>query len=424
MFILRDVLYSIGFIVYLPILFLSGKWHGGFKDRFGFLPPESIRSLALGKNIWIHAVSVGEVVAIDGLIRSLQADYPDHQVILSVTTKTGHALAVRKYTDHVQVLWAPFDFSRVVDRFVNIIQPELYIAAETELWPNLFQRLSEDKVPVIVVNGRISDEAFPRYRLLKGFMRGTVRRVSLFCMQSDVDVDRIIALGADRASVQMVGNVKFDNVPQVVSTDQLKLGLDSGHLVLVGGSTHPGEEACLVDTFLSLRSWYPALRLVLAPRHPERAAEIAKLVTKHSLRPLLFSTNRSALGQEDVLIVDTIGHLLGFYAAATVVFVGKSLTVKGGHNIIEPAVFGKPIVIGPHMQNFRDITEVFRTEKAVIQVEDALGLTRAFSGLLADEAKRQDLGQRAQEVIRKNRGATRRTMDLIRTTWEQAEHHK
>jgi 3-deoxy-D-manno-octulosonic-acid transferase len=173
-----------------------------------------------------------------------------------------------------------------------------------------------------------------------------------------------------------------------------------------------------LDTFLSLRRQYPSLRLVLAPRHPDRAANISGFVRKSGLSPVLFSTNRSILGPEDVLIVDAIGHLLGFYAAATVVFVGKSLTVKGGHNIIEPAVYGKPIVIGPHMQNFRDITEAFKTDRAVIQVEDASGLKQAIAGLLADENGRREIGQRAQEVIHKNRGATRRTMDLIKTVWK------
>jgi 3-deoxy-D-manno-octulosonic-acid transferase len=417
MFMLFDILYFVGFILYLPILFLSGKWHGGFKDRFGFFTPDSLRRLASGKNIWIHAVSVGEVVAIDGLVQSLRADYPGHQLVMSVTTKTGYSLAKRKYPENILLLWAPLDFSWVVRRFVNAIKPVLYIAAETELWPNLFRRLSNDGVPIVVINGRISDNAFSRYRLMKGLLQGTVRRVRLFCMQSSVDVERVIALGADSSAVKLAGNVKFDNTPPVVSIGPRELGLDQGHLVLVGGSTHPGEEECLVGTFLSLRRQYPALRLVLAPRHPERAADISRLVKTNGLNPVFFSTNRSVIGPDDVLIVNAIGHLLGYYAAATVVFVGKSLTAKGGHNIIEPAVYGKPIIIGPHMQNFRDISEAFKKAGAVIQVKDALGLKTAVAGLLADENRRREIGQRALEVIHNNCGATRRTMDLIKTVW-------
>jgi 3-deoxy-D-manno-octulosonic-acid transferase len=232
-------------------------------------------------------------------------------------------------------------------------------------------------------------------------------------MQSPVDAERIIALGAERASVKMVGNVKFDNVPDASAVELRELGLEPGHLVLVGGSTHPGEEELLIDIFISLRGEYPSLRLVLAPRHPERAGLVSDLVRKQRLRPVLFSTNKSILGLGDVLIIDTIGHLPRFYAAAAVVFVGKSLTVRGGHNIVEPAGYAKPIVIGPHMQNFRDITQAFKAGKAVIQVDDAMGLKKAIADLLADGNARLQIGARALEVIRQNRGATRRTLDLI-----------
>jgi 3-deoxy-D-manno-octulosonic-acid transferase len=411
--ILFDIIYLIGLICYLPVLLIRGKWHGGFKQRFGLFSPELIGQLASGRNIWIHAVSVGEVVAIKGLIRGLQAAHPGHRAVLSVSTKTGHALAERDLSGDVLLLWAPLDFSWVAKKFLTVIRPVLYIAAETELWPNLFRCLSKIEVPIVIVNGRISDGAFPRYRLFRPFLGGTIRRVRLFCMQSANDVERIKQLGADASAVRLVGNIKFDNTKDKASAQRHEFRLGGENLVLVGGSTHPGEEEALLDIYQDLRRQYPALRLVLAPRHPERTPQIEELVRRAGLHPVRFSGNTSLLGSEDVLVVDTIGHLLDLYAAATVVFVGKSLTVKGGHNIIEPALFGKPVIVGPHMQNFHDVTQVFLAEQAVIQVHDAFELKQAVVELLKDARYCQDIGNRALMVVGKNRGATQRTLDLM-----------
>jgi 3-deoxy-D-manno-octulosonic-acid transferase len=413
MTVLLDVLYLIGSVLYLPVLFFKGKWHDGFRDRFGRMSQETTEHLATGRNIWIHAVSVGEVMAIEGLIAGLKARYPGHQIVLSVTTKTGHALARRVFSDNVLVLWAPLDFSWVARRFLKTINPVLYIAAETELWPNLFRFLSDANVPIVIANGRISDEAFPRYRLFRFFLFSTMLRVKLFCMQSRKDADRILLLGAQIDKVKTVGNVKFDRVPGGAATRLQGLGIDDGHLVLVGGSTHPGEEEILLDIFQNSRRKYPSLRLILAPRHPERSGEVAELIRKKGFVPQYFSEKKAVRSSEEVLIVDRIGHLMEIYAFAAMVFVGKSLTVRGGHNIIEPAILGKPVLIGPHMQNFLDVTQAFVKEDAVIQVPDRSELERKIVELLENAQKRQELGRRAIEVIRKNQGATQRTLDLI-----------
>ncbi len=413
MTILFDLLFLIYAIFYLPILILRGKWHGGFKERAGFFSPELKKALAAGKNIWIHAVSVGEVVAIDGILRGLQTAHPEKRVVLSVTTKTGYALAQVKYPQGIILLRSPLDFSLTVHAFVKAIRPMIYIAAETELWPNLFRELDRHAVPIMVINGRISDVAYPRYRFVRGILESMLKRVKIFCMQSTLDAERIIVLGAPQERVCMVGNIKFDQVSQttvVISKDGNFFDQD---LILLGGSTHSGEEDILLGIFQQLRGAYPYLRLILAPRHPERSAAIAEMVRKRGLVPVLFSERRSLCTQDQVLIIDTIGQLLKFYAMATVVFVGKSLTVRGGHNIIEPALFEKPILIGPHMQNFRDIARIFIEKGAVMQVEDGQALKKAVQELLDKPRLREDLGRKAGDVVRKNCGATERTLELV-----------
>ena len=392
---------------------LRGKWHKGFLERFGFFRPDITQTLARGENLWLHAVSVGEVAAIDGVVAGLRARFPSGRIVLTVTTKTGYSFAQRKYHGIATVLWSPLDLSITVDSFVRVIRPVVYVAAETELWPNLFARLSVDKVPILVLNGRISDQAFPRYRRVKWLLKKTLERVAVFGMQSELDAGRVIALGAASRNVRVIGNLKFDNVPDAVVADPKEYGCAPGQMVLLGGSTHDGEEQLLINVFLAERGLFPGLCLILAPRHPERSLAVAELVRQAGLKPFLFSKRNGVMNSGEVMVVDTIGHLPWFYSLATVVFVGKSLTAQGGHNIIEPAMFGKPVITGPYMQNFRDISKAFCAEKAVIQVVDAQGLGQAVHRLLADPMLRTEFGERARMVIYRNRGATQRAVDMI-----------
>ncbi|MBF0593670.1 MAG: 3-deoxy-D-manno-octulosonic acid transferase [Candidatus Omnitrophica bacterium] len=418
MFILFDILFFIAFILYFPVLIWRGKWHAGFVDRFGFLSPAIIRTLSLGENVWLHAVSVGEAAALDGVIAALHQRFPEKRLVLTVSTKTGYAFAVRKYPSNVLVLWSPLDLSLTVDHFVRVIRPEIYIVAETELWPNLFLRLSADQVPIVVLNGRISDLAFPRYRRVKWFLRGMLRRVTVFGMQSRIDAERVIELGADPSAVRVMGNVKFDSKPAVEAVDPRGYGFEPEQQLILGGSTHPGEEEELLAIYCSLKAKHPLCRLVIAPRHPERSAEVAQRVREAGLNPVLFSRLKGILDADDVLVVDSIGHLLRFYSIAAIVFVGKSLTARrgGGQNIIEPAVFAKPIIMGTYTQNFRDITRAFLDEHAVIQVSDGQGLKAAVQKLLEDPALRSDLGARARKVVASHQGATERAVDLVADT--------
>lgn len=413
MFVVFDVLFTIYFILYFPVLLLRGKWHVGFLERFGFFPPETARILSQQENIWLHAVSVGEVAAMEGVIAGLSTRFPSRRIVLTVTTLTGYSFARRKYSGSAVVLWSPLDLSITVDSFVRVIRPVVYAAAETELWPNLFARLSAGKVPILVLNGRISDQAFPRYCWVRGLLKTTLGRVNIFAMQSELDAQRVIELGAVKANVRVMGNVKFDNIPVMRGVHPHELGCEEGRPVLLGGSTHAGEEELLLEVFRVERAVHPGLCLILVPRHPERSLEVSDLVRRAGLKPVLFSEINGLLSVDEVMVVDTIGQLPRFYALATVVFVGKSLTAKGGHNIIEPAMFGKPVVIGPQMQNFRDITRAFCSADAVVQVEDASGLAAAVHRLLAEPEFRALLGERARAVIGRHQGATRRAIDFV-----------
>ena len=419
MIVLYDFAFTLSMVLYLPILFLRGKWHPGIRESLGFISQEMMETLAAKRNIWVHAVSVGEAAAVEGIITGLRRDYPGHRIVLTVTTKTGHSFARHKYRDRALVLWSPLDLSIAACKFVRAIRPVIYIVAETELWPNLFVRLSQDRVPIVIVNGRISDRAFPRYRFAKKLLQGTLRRVKIFGMQSRLDAERIIEIKADANRVHVTGNLKFDNVPEGIAAAPSDYGLDGEHRVLLAASTHPGEEDILLDIFQSLMRTDPALRLVLVPRDPERAFSIAEAVRRTGLVPVLLSGNHAVIRQEEVLIVDSIGHLVALYSLARVAFVGKSLTVKGGHNIIEPAVFGKPIVIGPHMQNFHDITQAFLTGNGVIQVKDAAALKAAIKKLLEEPDMSRGLGDRARMIVHRHQGATVRTLDLIRGVMPQ-----
>ena len=415
MMLLYEIVFVIYIILYLPILILTGKCHSGFRDRLGLISPEVLGTLAAARNIWVHAVSVGEAAAVEGILLGLRRDYPNHRIVLTVTTKTGYSFARRKYRDIALVLWSPVDLAITVGKFIRAIHPVIYIVAETELWPNLFLGLSRHHVPIVIVNGRISDRAFPRYRFARKLLLKTIQRVRLFGMQSPLDAERVIEMMADPGSVHVTGNLKFDNLPPAgVAVVPSAYNLARDHAILLGASTHPGEEEILLDIFQSLKGMDPALRLVLVPRHPERASSVAEATRKAGFAPVLLSGDHSVIRQEEVLIVDSIGHLMALYSLARVAFVGKSLTIKGGHNIIEPALFGKPIVIGPHMQNFRDIAQAFLAENGVIQVTDAAALKATIRNLLEQPDTSRSLGDRARMIVQSHRGATARTLDLIR----------
>ena len=415
MFILFDLAFLLYSLAYFPYLILTKRWHPDYSQRFGFFSADVKARLRQGRNIWIHAVSVGEVVAIQGLIHQINARWPGYRMVVTVTTKTGYDLAKKQLGGIACVICSPVDISFIVRSFARRIHPQLYIAVETEIWPNLFNRLHKNKVPIAIVNGRISDKSFGRYCFIKGLLKNVLDDVRVFAMQSALDAERIMALGADSVRVHAVGNIKFDDLPRDAGSRPQDSGFAFKRPVWIAGSTHPGEEEIILKVFKKLRPLHPSWQLVLAPRHIERSSEVAALIERFGFKCARFSDLKAEhMDAQAVICVDTIGHLRGLYASASLVFVGKSLCVGGGHNVIEPAFYAKAIVIGPLMANFRDIVSCFKDKNALVQVHDAQGFESAVATLMSDEHKREALGQSARAVIDQNQGAGTRTLELLK----------
>jgi 3-deoxy-D-manno-octulosonic-acid transferase len=409
--VLFNFLFFFYALLYFPYLILTGRYYKGYGCRFGFFPQEMQGIFkSVPSSIWIHAVSVGEIMAIMPLISALRSRYPKETLVVTVTTKTGYELAQNKLSQLAIVIPSPLDFTWTVARFVHLIKPKIYVAAETEIWPNLFNYLSKRNVPIAIINGRISDRSLGRYLAIKGVLGGILQKVSLFGMQSGLDAERIKQMGAPEAKVVTTGNIKFDDVK--AEEKPLGIVLPSDRLLWVAGSTHPGEEEIVLDVWKNHKS---ICGLMIAPRHIERTESILHLIQDKGFKAVRFSQLGQAPFENDtVVVVDTIGHLRSLYAHASFVFVGKSLCVGGGHNIIEPAMYAKPIVIGPLMENFRDITALFKAQEAILQVTDPLELEREVGRLVTQGGLREQLGQKALQVVKQNQGAIERTLGLLK----------
>lgn len=413
MFIVYDILCLIFTVLYLPYVLVRGKWHEGFRQRMGFFSDALKHELGEGKKIWFHAVSVGEVMAVRGLVQSLRTRYPGHRIILTTVTQTGYRLAQDKLAPEVKVLYAPLDFSIVVRRFIRVIDPQIYVTVETEIWPNLFYALIKQGVPILLVNGRISDGAFRLYRLTKFLFAPLLRRMSAICVQTAVDAQRFMILGSRSTSVFVTGNFKFDEALTVACGPSSQLRFAPSQLIWIAGSTHPGEEDILLKAFHPLHAEFPLLRLVIAPRHVERTAEVQSLIAKNGLKALLFSQGISSIDAEEIVVIDTIGHLRHLYRQADVVFIGKTLVGRGGQNVLEPAAFGKAIVVGPHMENFRQICAIFLAGDGLVQVRAPDELLARMRELIANPQLRGRIGGAARRLIDRNQGATQKAVEIL-----------
>jgi 3-deoxy-D-manno-octulosonic-acid transferase len=415
MFIIYDFIFLIYALIYLPYLLFTNRGYTGFGMRFGLFSPEVKKQIKAKANIWLHAVSVGEVMVIDGFIDQLGKDYPSYQVIATVTTKTGYTLACERLNGKCLVIPSPIDFSFVTRAFVSLIKPKTYIAVETEIWPNLYRQLYLQDVPIVLINGRISDSSFGRYKAIRFLLKGILNQAQLWCMQSQGDANRIMELGADPSRVAVTGNIKFDTDPSL-SFDSSKANflISKDEFWWVAGSTHPGEEDIVLDVYSKVIKDDPRWRLVIAPRHIERVPQIIELITSRGFKAVKFTQlHLNPLDPDGVIVVNTIGQLRFLYSLASLVFVGKSLCVGGGHNVIEPAFYGKAIVIGPKVDNFRDIIACFKESNAMVQVQDARSFEIAVRALCADPSKRETLGAAARAVIAANQGATGRSLERL-----------
>ena len=416
MYLLYSALLGGFFVAALPYYIVralgTGRYLPTLKERLGFLPSELCDRRS---SIWIHAVSVGEVIAARTLVPLLKENFPEERLVVSVTTVTGRKVAEHQLTEVDAIFYCPFDFATMVRRAVRFVRPRALLLMETEIWPHLLRECHRAGATTLFVNGRISDRSFPRYRAVRWFLKHCFAVVDRFCMQDDAYAERIQDLGAPPERVHVTGSLKFDQTePDPELAAKLEAILPSGRTVLVCGSTLDPEETILLDLFGQLRSKFKDLYLILAPRQPDRFDEVFELARKKGYRVVRRSDLKAAPENTDVLVFNTLGELAALYAASDIVFVGGSLVAWGGHNVIEPAAVGKPVVFGPHMSNFREIAAVFTDADAAKQVGNSNELLSLLEQLLASPKERAELGLRAARVVEGSRGAAGRTIAIIK----------
>ena len=427
MYLIYSLLVTLGVILTAPYYLWRRRsdpaYAGGWRERFGFLP-ESFQQQER-QAIWVHAVSVGETLAVAGLVGEIQRSFPERKIFLSHVTPAGREAGESRLPGVAGRFYLPLDWRWAVRAALDRIRPALLVIVETELWPNLLRAAHDSGARIILVNARLSTRSFPRYRLARPFMRRVLSDVDRICAQTPADAERYRALGARSEAVVPAGNLKFDSRPpqlgELVRGLAKALGRARRGPVLVAASTMPGEEPAVLQAWTQIRARYPAALLILAPRHPARFDEIARILTTTPLpflrRTSLEISDEALAGQlstPEILLLDTIGELGGIFELADIVFMGGSLVPTGGHNLLEPAYWSKPIVFGPHMENFKDLAQLFLEAQAALQVSDAGELARVAFKLLDDEAARRQMGERAKQVLEREAGATQRVLGYIR----------
>ena len=421
--ILYNLLFPLCFLLLLP-RFISrmvrrGGYRRHFEQRLGIYGQGTAARLTKDRRLWIHAVSVGELFVAMRFIEEYRRRHPDSLFVLSTNTSTGHALAEKKLDPRDVLIYFPVDLPVVMNRVFNLINPLKLILVEGEFWPNLVRQAHKRDIPVSLINGRISDSSFKGYMALRPFTRRLLELIDPVCMQGRQDAERILAMGARPETIKPLGTAKYDlPLPVADAADKAHavlqaVNIPDGALILLGGSTWPGEEEALCKIYKTLRTQHPELFLVLVPRHAERRDAVVKTLEAQGLSFVLRSWMSGGGEKPDVLVVDTTGELMSFYAAADVVFVGKSLCEHGGQNPIEPALFGKAVVVGPNMENFPAVMDDFLSAKALRQVQDSQNLEKTISELLADPSIRTQLGAAARGVIDSRRGVIAQMVDAV-----------
>jgi 3-deoxy-D-manno-octulosonic-acid transferase len=424
---LYNILFTIFFALSSPYYFRRmrrrGNWRRGFRERFARYDANLKQALTNRQVMWIHAVSVGEINLCTQLIRALELRLPNIKFVVSTTTTTGMAELRRRLPTHISKIYYPIDRRKFVGRALAVINPEAIVLVEAEIWPNFIWRAQKLGVPFFLANARLSDRSYRGYKRFGFLFRPLFASFAGVGAQNETDAARLRDLGCRPETVHVVGSLKFDaaklderrttDVPALLR----QLGVPPDAPILVGGSTHNGEEAILAEIAQRLRARFPKLFLVLVPRHFERGHKVGQQLRQRGMkfvyRNAIGANTQLAEGEVECLLVNTTGELRLFYEHATVVFIGKSLTAVGGQNPIEPAALGRAMVFGPNMQNFADIARSFAAENGAVQVHDPEALGKAIAGLLADENRRAELGRNAQRVVRQNLGAIDRTVAMI-----------
>ncbi|MBM4124837.1 MAG: 3-deoxy-D-manno-octulosonic acid transferase [Nitrospira sp.] len=420
-----NVLLFLASPVILLILLAKKRCRKGLRQRLGWLPDGFLPKGRNGQAVfWVHAVSLGEAVAAVPLVQELHRRYPTHRLVVSTVTETGREAVEQRLAGVADHCYAPLDFPWVAAKVVAKIHPQAFFFVETELWPNLLRTLAQRDVPTMLVNGRLSSRSFGRYRLVRPFMAQVLNPLAACLMQSERDAERIVALGASPSRVYRTGNIKFDQPRsdepgRNAGLSRELLGLAGDEEVIVAGSTHPGEEEQILSCYESLRRDWPCLVLLLAPRHIERAGEVEAAVRQRGLAAI----RRSELGGglaagamqagPRVLILDTRGELASVYRHAVLSYVGGTLVPVGGHNLLEPAQWGKPVFFGPYTDHCAEVAGLLRQAAGGVQVRDGADLAVQMARLLKDRTALEAVGKAASQVVEENRGALGRSLDVI-----------
>jgi 3-deoxy-D-manno-octulosonic-acid transferase len=435
MYAAYSVLIVAFFVVVSPYLLYQAiryrKYIASLTQRMGYLPVSF--NLDGDESIWIHAVSVGEVLTVRALLPQLRQRYPRLRIFISTTTMAGQQVARTNLPYVDEVFYLPFDLGFIVNRTLRLVRPRLFIMMETEIWPNLLRACRREGVKTVLMNGRISSRSYPRYRLVRFFFRRVLADVDRFCMQSDESARRIVDIGAARERVTVTGSLKFDSLefPAPVDVSRAIPSVHDVHErgrtrvlryfrvpperpVLIAASTLKGEEELILEAFQRVRATMTTALLIIAPRKPERFEDVERLIRRTGWKVARRTELRvDADPRYDIVVLDTIGELAQLFQIATAVFVGGSLVDAGGHNILEPAVFGKPIVFGPHMHNFAEIAQTFLDNSAAMQVRNGRELEATLLELLGDPVRRASLGAAARALVEANRGARGKSLDVV-----------
>ena len=414
------LLYTTLFTLGLPFIVLRLIWRGfrapaywkRWPERFGASPILSQKPV-----IWIHAVSVGEVEACRPLVKALQTEYPEHQLLITTMTPTGSARVTLLFPDSVAHCYLPYDLPFAIKRFLNRTKPQFGIIMETEIWPNLLSTCHQSDIPLVLANARLSERSAKGYARFPGFIRSTLNNLSLIAAQGVDDKKRFQQLGSENKKVHVIGNLKYEiSLPASLKeqASAMRNMWDNNRPVLVAASTHEGEEEMLLNAARQIRAHFADLLLIIVPRHPERFDRVSALAQKSGVKTLRRSAHRPCPSDVQVLIVDTMGELPLFYAASDVAFVGGSLVPHGGHNLLEPAILGRAVVTGPHFFNFNEITKQFLTANAALQVNDTQELAKTVITLLKNSEQRAHMTEAGLKLIANSQGASTRLVNLIK----------
>jgi 3-deoxy-D-manno-octulosonic-acid transferase len=424
---LYNILFALGFVLSAPYYFLRmrrrGNWREDFSQRFGRYTSKVKQAVSNRHVMWIHAVSVGEVNVCTQLVKALEPRLPNMKIVVSTTTTTGMGELQKKFPSHIQKVYYPVDRRGYVNRALMTLHPQVIVLVEAEIWPNFLWRAQDLRIPLFLVNARLSEKSHRGYRRFGFLFRPLFAAFAGVGCQNETDAERLKELGCRPEAIHVVGNLKFDAAQleerRVVDVSGLlrQLGVPEGARLLIGGSTHPGEEAIMAEVFQRLKLRFPELFLVVAPRHFERSKEAGRDLSAHGVkfayRSEISVSSRYEPNSIEGLLLNTTGELKYFYEHADAIFVGKSLTAEGGQNPIEPGVLGKPMVFGPHMQNFQAVAQDFVAKRGALQVKDAAELEAALARILGDAEFAAELGRNAVRVVSENSGAIERTVDMI-----------